>query len=287
MSWNGTLTCSYCYERGHSKRKCPEMKKQHDEYVALTEAGETPSWRQRSARREYKAQRETLKESNKVCSYCNEHGHRVLTCPMRLGDVKKLQKINKWWKPLALKTLRGIGLGKGALITRNKWIMVDGNHEKRDVPHLVLGFDTQNHRGALDFTGFAEGFGNLLVMDTTDMRQENVYLPAVAHNALFHAAFEIEGYSFGENRWHEETKAHPLQSKVPRGLGRGTIDPVLAPSDSPLGDQDALFFPLKAKREINKMFRASKRGSEYFTGESSGCFIRHIYPLLKEHKGVK
>ena len=286
MSWNGTLRCSYCYESGHSKRKCPTMKQRHDQYVALTEAGEDVTWRQRSAHREYKEMQETLKESNKTCTYCREGGHRVLTCPMRLGDVDKLKKINRWWKPLATKTLREIGLGKGALISRSKWVVIDGNHEKRDVPHLILGFDTGS-RGPLDFTGFAEGFGNLLVMDTTDMRQENVYLPAVAHNALFHAAFEIEGHTFGENRWSEEAKAHPLQSIVPRGLGRGDAAPVLAPSDSPLGDQDTLFFPLKAKREINKMFRASKRGSEYFTDENSGCFIRQIYPLLKEHKGVK
>ena len=25
MSWNGTVTCSYCYERGHNRRSCPEI----------------------------------------------------------------------------------------------------------------------------------------------------------------------------------------------------------------------------------------------------------------------
>lgn len=287
MSWNGTLTCSHCYTKGHNKRKCPVMKKDHDEYVRLTEAGADTTWRQRQAFRVYPKQQESLKESNKVCSYCGENGHRVLTCPMRLEEVEQLRKINKWWKPLVAKTLREVGLGKGALITRSKWVQIDGNHEKRDIPHLVLGFVTGQHRGPLDFTGFCEGFGNLLVMDTTDMQQEQHGLPSVVHVALFEAAFGLEGHTFGENRWSEEARKHPLQKEVPRMPNINSILPLLAPSDSPMGDEDRLFFPIKKKSEINKMFRAEKRGSTYFTGESSGGFIRRIYPLLKEHKGVK
>jgi len=286
MSWNGTLTCSYCYESGHSKRKCPTMKQRHDQYVAIVADGGDPTWRQRQAHREYKEQRETLKESNKVCSYCYQSGHRVLTCPKRLSDVDILRKINKWWIPLATKTLREVGLGKGALIARNKWVTVDGNYEQRDVPQLVLGFDSDHH-GPLDFTGFCEGFGNLIVMDTTTMDKETVYLPPYVHNALFHAAFGVEGHEFGENRWSPESNAHPLQAHVPRGLGRSTSLSLLAPSDTSFcgGDEGKLFFPLKKKREINKMFRSGK--GEYFTGEGAGNFVRTLYPLLKEHKGVK
>ena len=25
MSYNGTVTCSHCYQRGHNKRKCPSL----------------------------------------------------------------------------------------------------------------------------------------------------------------------------------------------------------------------------------------------------------------------
>ena len=25
MSWSGTVTCSYCYERGHNRRSCPQI----------------------------------------------------------------------------------------------------------------------------------------------------------------------------------------------------------------------------------------------------------------------
>tara|TARA_Y100000034_G_C6890709_1_gene409652 strand:- start:589 stop:1377 length:789 start_codon:yes stop_codon:yes gene_type:complete len=262
------------------------MKQRHDQYVALTEAGEDVTWRQRSAHREYKEMQETLKESNKTCTYCREGGHRVLTCPMRLGDVDKLKKINRWWKPLVTKTLREIGFGKGALIARSKWVVVNGEHEKREIPHIVLGFNG-DHYGPLDFTGFAEGFAGIMVMDTTTMDRERVYLPPSVHNALFHAAFGVEGHEFGESRWSPESNAHPFQAHVPRGLGQSNALPLLAPSDTSFcgGDEDKLFFPLKKKREINKMFRSGK--GEYFTEENTGCFIRKIYPLLKKHKGVK
>jgi hypothetical protein len=33
MSWSGTVTCSYCYKKGHNKRKCPELSERiKDEY---------------------------------------------------------------------------------------------------------------------------------------------------------------------------------------------------------------------------------------------------------------
>ena len=38
MSWSGTVTCSYCYKRGHNKRKCPELsariKSQYESHTA-------------------------------------------------------------------------------------------------------------------------------------------------------------------------------------------------------------------------------------------------------------
>ena len=33
MSWSGTVTCSYCYKKGHNKRKCPALSERiKDEY---------------------------------------------------------------------------------------------------------------------------------------------------------------------------------------------------------------------------------------------------------------
>ena len=31
MSWSGTVTCGWCYEQGHNKRSCPELKKYVEE----------------------------------------------------------------------------------------------------------------------------------------------------------------------------------------------------------------------------------------------------------------
>ncbi len=31
MSYNGTVRCSYCYQSGHNKTSCPELKKKWEE----------------------------------------------------------------------------------------------------------------------------------------------------------------------------------------------------------------------------------------------------------------
>ena len=49
MAWHGSVTCSHCYNRGHNRRKCPQLtariKQEYDQYVdhvkTHTDAGNT------------------------------------------------------------------------------------------------------------------------------------------------------------------------------------------------------------------------------------------------------
>jgi hypothetical protein len=44
MSWSGTVTCSHCYQRGHNKRKCPQLTEQiKDKYEGNSRWLLTPS----------------------------------------------------------------------------------------------------------------------------------------------------------------------------------------------------------------------------------------------------
>jgi hypothetical protein len=284
MSWNGTLRCSYCYEDGHSKRKCPTMKEQHDKYESATfEERRDMSYRYGNAHREYKAMQETLKESNKVCSYCQESGHRVLTCPDRLGHVELLRKINKAWKPLVAKVFKETGFGLGALINQQVWVTRDGKEERAMVPFVITGIED----GAVDFICLREGFGRVSVMDTTNMRQHWIHIPSDVQYALFKAVVDVEGIEIPADRWSNEWRRHPWSNAGVRKYA-APIDGrhcIMAPSGKRFHNHDKLFHPLEKKRDINKMFRSGK--GKYYTEEYSGIWLDRILDLLKTHRGWK
>ena len=281
MSWNGTMRCSYCYGQGHSKRKCPTMKERHDQYVALTEAGEATTYRQRSAHREWKEMQETLKESNKVCGYCQNSGHRVTTCPLRLEHVSQLRKVNKWWKPLVAKVFKETGFGLGALTQRSVWAIRDGEDQRVMVPHVILGIEDH----AVDFCNLSEGFGCITVMNTETMRRDRVRLPPDVAFALFKAAIDVEGFAMPENQWCDTWRNHPLTSGFTiHRPPSGNDGCIMGPSEKTFHNHDRLFFPLEKKADINKMFRAKDKGR---TKEFTGAWVADVVPLLKKHKGVK
>ena len=285
MSWHGTVTCSYCYERGHTRRKCPTMKKYHDQYEnASEEERSNLGWRERNAHQEWRRQRETLNESNKVCNFCQETGHRVLTCPERLGRVEQLRKINKVYKPLLRKTLKEIGFGKGCLISLHQWVTVNGEHEKREVPYMVTGVE----EGALDFCNLREGFGQITVTSMIDMRETTAYMPCDVQWAIVQAVCHVEGYEWGETNWCEVARAHPFQREI-RGIQPPQNPTILAPSDDTFC-VDSLCYPLEKKRDINRMFREEKNRKDrgrFYTDEYTHRFVGSMFAKLKEHQGWK
>lgn len=260
------------------------MKKNHDECVALDAAGEATNWRQRNAHREWQRMQESLKESNKECNFCQQTGHRVSTCPERLGRVEQLRRINKVYKPLLRKTLKEIGFGVGTLITQYEWTVVNGSHEKRDVLYMVTDIET----GALDFCNLREGFGNITVTNMTDMSKRQAYMPAEVQWAVVQAVCHVEGYEWGENNWNEVAKRHPFQREV-RSCTPPKKPTIIAPSDD-MFNIDQLCYPLEKKKDINKMFREEKTRKDrgrFYTDEYTHNFVGSMFVKLKEHKGWK
>ena len=283
MSWNGTLRCTYCYQNGHSRRKCPEMKKRHDDWASATEEErQNMSWRYSDAYREYKQHQEGLKESNKQCSYCYETGHRVLTCPHRLERVDQLRRINKVYKPLLRKVFQETGFGEGCLIQSREWVTVDNERQQRNVPYMVKSLS----RGALDFCNLHDGFGTLTATSMISFHDREFYLPTEVRYGIIQAVCSVEGYEWAEERWSPVARNHPFQRMV-RGVKEPTEKEIISPSSNGF-DLEQAVYPLEKKRDINKMFRQEKKRSDrgrFYTLQDTQYFVSKMFQGLQEHKG--
>lgn len=75
MSWNGTVTCGWCYEEGHNKRTCPSYTKALQERAA-TSTGYAKEYAEEELNRRGKGKA----GSHRKCSFCDKRGHDRRTC---------------------------------------------------------------------------------------------------------------------------------------------------------------------------------------------------------------
>lgn len=144
MSYNGTVTCSYCYQRGHNRRKCPELTNKIESlYIGHTlnakqsrEAGNINDAEWYESRAEIKRQ-EYIKRtkidlatgekvSNKAakaarmkkvqCGYCGQRGHTRRTCPAVKIDKQVFVEETRRMRIAALETARETGIGLGSML---------------------------------------------------------------------------------------------------------------------------------------------------------------------------
>jgi len=154
MAWHGTVTCSHCYQRGHNKRKCPqltqELKEQHERqmkrieyYLTATDEelesrGENREWnkdyhqnRANEARDAYLKRTKIdlasgKKVTNKVakavrmkkvtCGYCGVSGHTRRVCQNAKNDYKVFVERTKQVRAEWVEKVRASGLGVGSLV---------------------------------------------------------------------------------------------------------------------------------------------------------------------------
>ena len=292
MSWHGSLTCTYCYERGHTRRKCPEMKKRHDEYEALLAKGEEDgaSWGQKGAWREYKNQQEGLKESNKVCAFCGKKGHRVNTCPDRLAVVDQLKEVDDWFIPFAKKILTEMGIGIGTIIPYSGY---SAGEYITDAPAIVTGFAGRERTGCLSVVQLWEG--DWLRLEVTNSATMSKHLTRVSNEFVMKVyerlfeLFEIEGWNW-EQSYYDETNrdirsAHSnffgaIGSPPRRYSEKLKNGAVISPLASAFEDTGNASFGwnFSQKREVNKLFRDSKTA---LVDEGNQYRVKQIHALLK------
>jgi hypothetical protein len=128
MSWNGTVTCSYCYEDGHNRRGCPTRKK---EIAERREAHGDEDYRVRN----YDAHRENTSRvgEKRCCTYCDGLGHNRRTCEPLKKDIATLIDRNRRYRAVFLDYLRSTGLGVGSILSSER---LGGT-----ILHLVVGIE--------------------------------------------------------------------------------------------------------------------------------------------------
>jgi len=144
MSWSGTVTCSYCYQRGHNKRKCPqlteEIKGRHTGATSMAAkeraAGNEndATWYDERAerfRQQYlkrtkidlatgekvtnkAAKAERMK--NVTCGYYKERGHTRRVCQHAKIDKQIFVEETRRMRIAALESARDVGIGLGSMI---------------------------------------------------------------------------------------------------------------------------------------------------------------------------
>ena len=99
-----SVRCGFCYQSGHNRRSCPELKRRiRDEpngYYARMEK-EKKSYAIRNPRR---------------CSYCKETGHNKATCDGLRKDRRRISGLIREWRGKFLTRCRDTGFGLGTLL---------------------------------------------------------------------------------------------------------------------------------------------------------------------------
>ena len=146
MSWNGTVTCSYCYERGHNRRSCPEItanvRAEYDEARQwLANAEKDPDsnnvdyWTQRVDRHAKQLIKRTgidprtgkkAKKNNTTCGYCYEQGHNRRSCPKRKADRAAAVEKTATMREAAVEYLKAKGLAVGSFIRGEVYVPGQG-----------------------------------------------------------------------------------------------------------------------------------------------------------------
>jgi len=144
MSYNGTVTCSHCYQRGHNKRKCPslteDIKGKYDGNSRMAvqerEAGNENDAQWYDERAEHHRQQylkrtkidlatgekvtnkaaKTARMKKVTCGYCKERGHTRRTCQHVKHDKQIFVEETRRTRMRALHLARETGIGLGSMI---------------------------------------------------------------------------------------------------------------------------------------------------------------------------
>tara|TARA_R110002110_G_scaffold318627_3_gene531415 strand:+ start:5665 stop:6387 length:723 start_codon:yes stop_codon:yes gene_type:complete len=129
MSWNGTVTCSYCHESGHNKAGCSRYTAKIEEWRAAGCMG--------IAVRRYDAKKERKQTSakNRKCSWCSETTHNRRTCPAYKVSFAAFQGAQAQYTRDYVKALAAGGLTPGSMFH-----MGLGEHANPN-PHIIATVD--------------------------------------------------------------------------------------------------------------------------------------------------
>jgi len=115
-----TVTCRFCYKRGHNVKTCPQL----TEKVKAEPHGYYH--RRYSKYFDEEGNRKTDSQIKK-CSYCKEPGHTKRTCETKLNDTVHNVKVNQEYRKDVWQWFQEKQLGVGSLVTiYNEMYLVTG-----------------------------------------------------------------------------------------------------------------------------------------------------------------
>jgi len=111
MSWNGTVRCSNCYDKGHNRNGCPKLKEDMQKRLDA----DPNDWR---ATDYFEKKKRT---SKRTCGYCKESGHNRKTCPEAKKDRDVFILQNHAARKKAIAWMKDSGVGVGTLVKRESY----------------------------------------------------------------------------------------------------------------------------------------------------------------------
>tara|TARA_B100000287_G_scaffold13730_1_gene13909 strand:+ start:31851 stop:32642 length:792 start_codon:yes stop_codon:yes gene_type:complete len=125
-NYKRTVRCGYCYEKGHNKSSCPELRKHLRDTIASATAAvkrnvwESP-WVERSTKRRLEEATKQLhklegKGKTRKCGFCGDFGHTRRTCQKRKDKTAEMLKQTLNIRERVRDVLQDIGCAPGALV---------------------------------------------------------------------------------------------------------------------------------------------------------------------------
>ena len=157
MSYNGTVRCRWCYEKGHNKRTCPAytayLKKQAEKYggallvTYVKRTGEMPDGSAPTG--ELAVAKETAKKASKRrCSWCVKmrmvgggYGHNRRTCPHRKTWHLDQMRDSRELRQSILNRAESLGVGMGTLVVDKKYVYDGNGFDWQQVVGMVVKVD--------------------------------------------------------------------------------------------------------------------------------------------------
>ena len=119
MSYSGTVRCGQCYNKGHNKRSCPELRKMAAANPNSYAARQVAGFAAQSAK-------------PRKCSYCGKaEGHTRRTCPTIKTHKREAKQDTTLIRRGLKKWLEATGIGPGALITSRRSFYARGYQDGR------------------------------------------------------------------------------------------------------------------------------------------------------------
>jgi|TARA_R110000824_G_scaffold185997_17_gene367178 hypothetical protein len=136
MAWNGTVTCSECYQTGHNKAGCSRRKERYEKALAIPK-GER-EWQQTRLIENYENSKK--RRSTRKCTYCSESGHNRRKCVPLINHIAYVVRQQKAFRAAFLEHVHSVGLHAGSLVQRSGY----SANQQRSVPFVVTAIHWDN-----------------------------------------------------------------------------------------------------------------------------------------------